>query len=358
MLRVARLGVLESSAASCQAKSELRDNPLGPSGDEPSLSALLRPLLTLHPQSSQVFQDPASRLDSGTGLGRPDGVPPPVGTFACHQDLVAIPMVRLSLLRLPTKLRRRARRNRMATLATLAALAALLFLVPFYVVYKPPAPLIHAFARRWPDVLWEVETDRKVVALTIDDFPSEHTAEILRVLDESGARATFFVIGGQVTGREDRLREAVRQGHELGNHAMHDEPARSLADDELEDQLGRVRGMISETYEAEGVAPPNNYFRPGSGFFSDRMRRLADRLGYRVVLGGIYPHDPQISWWRVNARHILSMLRPGAIIICHDRRSWTVPMLRKVLPEIKRRGYEVVTITELLKVAEEADEAE
>jgi peptidoglycan/xylan/chitin deacetylase (PgdA/CDA1 family) len=45
-------------------------------------------------------------------------------------------------------------------------------------------------------------------------------------------------------------------------------------------------------------------------------------------------------------------LRPGGIIICHDRRSWTAPMLQKVLPEMRRRGYRVVTVTELLKEAE------
>jgi hypothetical protein len=43
------------------------------------------------------------------------------------------------------------------------------------------------------------------------------------------------------------------------------------------------------------------------------------------------------------------MLSPGGIIICHDRRSWTLPMLQKVLPEMKRRGYSAVTLTELLE---------
>ena len=260
-------------------------------------------------------------------------------------------MVRLSLLRLPTKLRRKARRNRMATLVALATLAVLL-LTPFYIVYKPPAVLMRYFARRWPDVLWQVDTRRKAVALTIDDAPSTHTADIVRLLEEHGARATFFVIGGQVAGREGVLRDVVRHGHELGNHAMHDEPSRALPDDELEAQMGEVRGKLMEAYRAEDVTPPSNYFRPGSGFFSDRMRALVERLGYRIVLGSIYPHDAQISYWRINARHILSMLRPGAIIICHDRRSWTLPMLRRVLPEIKRRGYEIVTVTELLKEAE------
>jgi peptidoglycan/xylan/chitin deacetylase (PgdA/CDA1 family) len=75
-------------------------------------------------------------------------------------------------------------------------------------------------------------------------------------------------------------------------------------------------------------------------------------LGYRIVLGSVYPHDPLMRVWWVNAWYVLSMVRPGAVVICHDRRSWTVPMLRKVLPELKRRGYRVVNLTELLREAQ------
>jgi peptidoglycan/xylan/chitin deacetylase (PgdA/CDA1 family) len=79
------------------------------------------------------------------------------------------------------------------------------------------------------------------------------------------------------------------------------------------------------------------------------MRNLVSKLGYRLVLGDVYPHDPQVPFASLNARHILSLVKPGSIIICHDRREWTVPMLREVLPELKRRGYGVVTVSELLQ---------
>ncbi|KFY17773.1 hypothetical protein V492_00394 [Pseudogymnoascus sp. VKM F-4246] len=188
-----------------------------------------------------------------------------------------------------------------------------------------------------------------MIALTIDDAPSKHTAEIMEILKENDARATFFVIGSQVEGREERLRDLVLNGNELGNHAMHDEPSRSLSDSTLVAEVKAVEEMVLEAYTAASVEPPAKYFRPGSGFFSGRMRETMGGLGYRLVLGSIYPHDPQIPYWRLNARHILSMLRPGGIIICHDRRSWTAPMLRKVLPEMRRRGYQIVTVSELLK---------
>lgn len=270
-------------------------------------------------------------------------------------------MLRLPyIVRLPSKLRRRARRSRIAMLVFLALLAVLL-LAPFYVIYRPPSLVMRYLAHRWTDVVWRLwlPPSKKLVALTIDDAPSDHTRAILAALEAHSAHATFFVIGGQVPGREDMLREIVRAGHELGNHGMHDEPARGLADEELEAQITKVRAMIAEAYRAEGKTPPgegnarkkNNYYRPGSGFFSDRMRGLVRQMGYKIVLGSIYPHDAQIGWWRVNARHVLSMLSPGGIIICHDRRSWTEPMLRRVLPEMHRRGYKAVTVTDLLAEA-------
>ncbi|KAI1326191.1 hypothetical protein F5Y16DRAFT_375535 [Xylariaceae sp. FL0255] len=257
-------------------------------------------------------------------------------------------MPRLSLFRLPSKLRRRARRRRMSTLLLLLSIL-FLFIIPFYIIYKPPRALISYFARRWPDVLWEVQTDKKIVALTIDDAPSEHTQEILGILNGFGASATFFVIGGQVSGREEVLADIVRSGSELGNHAMHDEPSRDLSDDELAAQIESVREKIRKAYETGEREHPPQYFRPGSGFFSDRMRKLVRKLGYQLVLGGVYPHDPQIHSSWLNARHILSMVRPGAIIICHDRRSWTAPMLRKVLRKLTKDGYKVMSVTEMLK---------
>jgi peptidoglycan/xylan/chitin deacetylase (PgdA/CDA1 family) len=237
----------------------------------------------------------------------------------------------------------------MTTIFILFSLLCIL-ITPLYFVYKPPNFLIRHFQNRWPDVLWRVSTTSKIVALTIDDGPSEYTAEIMQLLRANDASATFFVIGSQVAGREDTLRNLVRNGNELGNHAMHDEPSRSLSDGTLVEQIHTVEEMIHEAYADVGTeTKPPKYFRPGSGFFSQRMREMLTRLGYRLVLGSIYPHDPQISFWRLNANHIMSMLRPGGIIVCHDRRSWTVPMLRKVLPEIRRKGYRIVTVTELLQ---------
>ncbi|KAJ4294614.1 DNA mismatch repair protein [Kalmusia sp. IMI 367209] len=201
-------------------------------------------------------------------------------------------------------------------------------------------------------ILFHANVKEKVIALTIDDAPSYYTSEILQILIENDAKATFFVIGGQVDGREDALKELVENGMELGNHAMHDAPSRTLASPELASQIRAVETLIDNAYASTNHPKPPRYFRPGSGFFSDGMRKLLSEMNYRLVLGDIYPHDPQIPYWRVNAKHVLSMLKSGGIIICHDRRSWTVPMLRKVIPEMKRRGWRITSVSGLLEQVE------
>ena len=125
-----------------------------------------------------------------------------------------MPRLPLRIFRLPTT--RAARRRRMYTMFFIV-FVVVTFILPFYVIYKPPNVLIRYFQRRWPDVLWHVPLPRakggeKVIALTIDDAPSEYTREILKVLEDYEAHATFFVIGGQVRGREDALQRLVKSG--------------------------------------------------------------------------------------------------------------------------------------------------
>ncbi|QIW94700.1 hypothetical protein AMS68_000218 [Peltaster fructicola] len=237
----------------------------------------------------------------------------------------------------------------------LAVLAVVfLIILPAWIIYKPPRSLINYFARRFPDVLFHINTADKIVALTIDDTPSAYTKDILALLESNNATATFFVIGGQIHGEEQKaiLVDIVRQGSELGNHAMHDEPSVSLASDVLESEIAEVDRFIEQAYQQAGEVRQQRWFRPGSGFFSRRILNIAAAAEYTTALGDIFPHDPIISSWRINAWHILSSLRPGGIIIIHDRRSWTVPLLRKILPAMRRKGYEVVSASRALEIAE------
>lgn len=233
---------------------------------------------------------------------------------------------------------------------TTAIAVLLLLLVPLYIVYKPPKFTIGYFQTRFPGVLFQVDTDRKLVALTIDDAPSPHTGQILEILKRNDATATFFIIGNQVPQHENVLVDILVAGSELGNHAMHDEPSISLASDVLTEEIKKVDAYIDHAYHEARKERKFHFFRPGSGVFSQRILDVATTAGHKTILGSIYPHDPFISVWRLNAWHILSMLRPGAVIICHDRRSWTVPMLEKTIPDMKQRGYDIVSVSRFLEL--------
>ena len=217
-------------------------------------------------------------------------------------------------------------------------------------IWRPPATFIRYLQQRYPEILWEKSNVQgQVIALTIDDGPSSYTQEILDILKANEATATFFAIGSHMAGNEEVLRQLLTNGNELGNHAVYDEPSWRLSDRELSSQIRMVDEQITAHYHAAGLPRPPRYFRPGSGFFTRRMRAVGKDLGYSLVLGSIYPHDPQIQSARLNAWHIMSLLRPGAIIICHDGRKWTAPMLRNILPRIKKRGYRVVCLSQLLQ---------
>lgn len=218
-----------------------------------------------------------------------------------------------------------------------------------YIIYKPPKIIIRFLQWNNPDVLFEVTlpSNQRVVALTLDDAPSSETAKILDLLKAYGAKATFFVIGSQIASHRDLLQRIQDEGHEMGNHAWADEPSIKLPLMELERQINEVEAMLPAN--ADGA----KYFRPGSGIFNRKMVEMVKSLGYKTVLGGIFPFDPQIHSPKTNAAHVLSMVRPGAIIIMHDRRSYSPKQLELVLKGLVSRGWNVESVGGLLRKADE-----
>ena len=198
-----------------------------------------------------------------------------------------------------------------------------------------------------PDVLFRVETQQRMVALTIDDGPSNATPEILRVLAENNARATFFVIGEHLRDHSEFARTIRENGNELAHHMMEDQPSIQLAPAQFR----------AEFLEMDSILRKNGgmrYFRPGSGWYNDRMVRDARKHGYRLVLGSVYPFDAQLPLPNLAADFVLKSTRPGSIIILHDgpdRGRRTALVLAQVLPRLRARGFEVVTLSELLETA-------
>ncbi|CAG8957280.1 hypothetical protein HYFRA_00010703 [Hymenoscyphus fraxineus] len=234
-------------------------------------------------------------------------------------------------------------------------LTLLLFLTALtaYTIYKPPNTLIKYLQARNPDVIFHLPLPdhRKVVALTIDDAPSQHTPALLSLLATHNASATFFIIGSQIppAHTDPILTSILAGGNELGNHAQHDEPSISLPLPELVSQIKTIDALLPPN------ASGNKYFRPGSGFFNAKMVERVQELGYRMVLGSVYPHDAQIRSARRNARHVVGGVRPGSVVIMHDRRGYSVEQLGMILEGLGRRGFEVVCLGELMRIKGEVE---
>ncbi|KAH3766055.1 carbohydrate esterase family 4 protein [Pelomyxa schiedti] len=208
--------------------------------------------------------------------------------------------------------------------------------VGLFCAYALPKPLVRAVARHYPKVLFyagpHVVGARRVVGLTIDDAPyggAQSTAEIAGVLARWGARATWFVIGASAQAHPQALRDLAAAGHELGNHTMHNRSSVKLPEAELHDDVQATSGVIEAAL--------------GGGY---KVMRVAERLGLRVALGSVYPHDPFLTWARLNAA-VLSTAEPGDVVIVHDR-PWTAAMLDIALRGWEARGIRAVTLSELV----------
>ena len=220
-------------------------------------------------------------------------------------------------------------------------------LVMSTLVVIQPDWIVTALAQRSPEVLYFVETQEPVVALTIDDGPDPvATSKILDVLGQHDARATFFLITNRIPGNEEVVLRIVEEDHELANHLTTDEPSTRLAPSDFERQLLESHAALSGFSDIR-------WFRPGSGWYSTAMLSILHKHGYRCALGSVYPFDPQLpsSWFA--ARYGLQHVRPGSIIVLHDygaRGERTASALATILPELSRRGFSVVTLSELVDV--------
>lgn len=210
------------------------------------------------------------------------------------------------------------------------------------------------FWEKTGDIVWEVKTGEKLLALTFDDGPSPtFTGRILDLLERYRAKATFFVIGSRAELYPEILQRQAREGHEIGNHTYAHREVNRISEEELRLDLYRAHQVIHEI-----TGENMRLFRPTSGFYNETIVRVAKALGYEVVIW-TWGQDSR-DWTPVSgeqiARKILNNVKPGDIILFHDQggdRSNTLQALRILLPVLEERGYRFVTVAELLRAQKE-----
>jgi peptidoglycan-N-acetylglucosamine deacetylase len=187
--------------------------------------------------------------------------------------------------------------------------------------------------------------DRREVAIGFDDGPAPDTPAFVTMLERSHTQATFFMIGEQVSAQyKPTLLRELRNGDVLGDHTF-THPDLTVS--------GGVRAQLQQTIAViralTGYSPC--VFRPPYGDYNQSVIQTARSLGLATVLWNVDPSDYTLPGTNAIEQRVLAQVQPGSIIISHDGggpRGQTLSAYPTIIASLRRRGYRIVTIPQLL----------
>lgn len=222
-------------------------------------------------------------------------------------------------------------------------------------------PLVkdRAYYEQRGEIVWEAPVSKKQIALTFDDGPDEYeTVQILDILKKHDAKATFFVVGQQakIKSKAQLIRREIEEGHEVGNHTYF-----HTFGDQIKNKADYLKELEdTDRMIVEAGAPKPTLFRPPGGVYNDTVMECAQKRGYTIVLWSW--HQDTEDWNRPGKQRIINKVirnaRNGDIVLFHDNvhgQSQTIYALERILPELKKQGYEFVTVSELLKTKQQEE---
>jgi len=197
----------------------------------------------------------------------------------------------------------------------------------------------------------------KVIALSFDDGPNEpYTSQVLRILDENGVKATFFLIGENAEFYPETVRKIARAGHIIGNHTFHHTYRLPLEGfDAIRREIDRTEETI---FRLTGLR--TDLFRPPHGLRTPWFINDIKGLNYKVITWTDMTNDYNANLMPEEiVRRIVANAHPGGIIDLHDGkntvhgvdRSNTVRALPIIITRLKSEGYRFITLPDLLHIA-------
>ncbi|MFI9641149.1 polysaccharide deacetylase family protein [Micromonospora sp. NPDC051925] len=223
-------------------------------------------------------------------------------------------------------------------------------------VYGGYAATVHADRRTPPrssrvDVVWSVDTTHRLIALTFDDGPAPNwTPRVLSILAETDTPATFFMVGRRA--REYGHLVAGRLApHEIGNHTWAHQDLAKMTYEQACSAIGRAHNELTRLCDREPTL-----LRPPYGHLAGSTLLAANDLGYQVVLWNRqmlesrFTQDPDGL-----VDYVVDSCDPGTILLAHDTgpadRLVAIRGLAGMITGLRRRGFEFVTVSELLAAA-------
>ncbi|GEP43151.1 hypothetical protein BGE01nite_24420 [Brevifollis gellanilyticus] len=201
-------------------------------------------------------------------------------------------------------------------------------------------------------VFTRCELQPPAIALTFDDGPHpDFTPKLLDILKKENIKVTFFLVGRCVNAYPNVVKRMVDEGHEIASHSWSHPLLTSLGDQSLDSQMQRTHDAI---IKACGVTP--TLYRPPYGATRISQRKfIHDKFGYLAILWDVDPLDwqhPRTSK-KVHDR-VLEQTRIGSIILCHDIHETTVDAMPTTIADLKARGFQFLTVSQLLDLEKQA----
>lgn len=193
-----------------------------------------------------------------------------------------------------------------------------------------------------PIMAGKADPTKPMIALTFDDGPSKVTARILDSLEANDARATFYMVGNRINSYPDAVRRMEALGCEFGNHTWAHTYLTKLSAQGIHDTLNQTSGTLQNI-----VGKRTTTVRPPGGYVNDSVRQALASYGISAVMWSI----DTLDWKTRNAQStintVLSQVKDGDVILMHDLYSATADAAAVLIPELKNRGYQLVTVSEL-----------
>ena len=189
-----------------------------------------------------------------------------------------------------------------------------------------------------------IDPNKPMIALTFDDGPSKYTEELLDVLKENNSVATFFVLGLQVNKFKEVIPRMIDEGNQIGNHSFDHKRLTTLSDDDVYDEINKTDSLV---YEAAFYKP--YVMRPPYGSTSND---LIEKLQKPIVKWSIDTRDWESRNTEAITEVVLNNVKDGDIILMHDLYNSTLEASEIVIPELVKRGFQLVTIDELFEFRE------
>ena len=189
-----------------------------------------------------------------------------------------------------------------------------------------------------------VENDTKQIAITFDAaWGSDKTGDIIEILNENDVKATFFLVGMWVDKNEDLTKKISENGFEIGTHSNTHKDFTKLSGAQIELELSESKRKI-ESITGKDV----KLFRAPYGAYNNTLIEKCEALNLKTIQWDV----DSLDWKGISsgeiANNILKKVKSGSIILCHNNADHIVDDLKSVLPLLKARGFEFVTVSELL----------